>query len=163
MSTRIEVLEASLAKKQAKLNELIEAHFSDVKSANGQPLNDKRCGRSTMGRWQKQDAAIARMFEEIAKTENAIGYERDKQRVADNTLANIPAPIVKLVESGTLKQWRKYPHIFFVDGVDKARILWDFKKKQLMNSYLHTVKDRDQFEKFKAVFNGLLEELKAEH
>ena len=48
--SRLDILKASLEKKQAKFNRKLNEHFSDVKSANGQPLNDKRNGYSTMKR-----------------------------------------------------------------------------------------------------------------
>ena len=54
MSKR-ERLKKSLEKKREKFKDKIEAHFDDVRSANGQPLNDKRCGRSTISRWEKQN------------------------------------------------------------------------------------------------------------
>ena len=47
---RLEILENSLAKKEAELVQRINTHYDDVMSANGQPLNDKRNGRVTMDR-----------------------------------------------------------------------------------------------------------------
>lgn len=52
--SRLDILKASLEKKQAKFNRKLNEYFSDVKSANGQPLNDKRNGYSTMKRWDRQ-------------------------------------------------------------------------------------------------------------
>ena len=40
--SRLDILKASLEKKQAKFNRKLNEYFSDVKSANGQPLNIQR-------------------------------------------------------------------------------------------------------------------------
>lgn len=41
-SRRMKILQQSLAKKQAAFDQRLQNHFDDVRSANGQPLNDKR-------------------------------------------------------------------------------------------------------------------------
>ena len=46
MSNRLEILKGSLAKKEARFDSIISSHFEDVKSANGQPLNDKPSHRA---------------------------------------------------------------------------------------------------------------------
>ena len=51
--SRLDTLKASLAKKEEKFNRMLDTHIKDVKSANGQPLNDKRNGYATMNRWDK--------------------------------------------------------------------------------------------------------------
>lgn len=48
--TRLEILKNSLAKKQAAFDAAFTEHTDDVKSANGQPLNDKRNGAATFKR-----------------------------------------------------------------------------------------------------------------
>ena len=47
-SKRLEILQNSLQKKEAILEQKFDNHFSDVKSGNGQPMNDKRNGRATL-------------------------------------------------------------------------------------------------------------------
>ena len=42
MSKRLEILKQSLAKKEELFSQKLDDHFSTVKQANGQPLNDKR-------------------------------------------------------------------------------------------------------------------------
>ena len=54
MSRRLEILKASLAKKQTLFDQRLQQHFDTVKEANGQPLNDKRNGRVTLNKWDKQ-------------------------------------------------------------------------------------------------------------
>lgn len=57
MSKRLGILKASLAKKEARFNERLQHHFDTVAQANGQPLNDKRNGRATLNKWDKQSDA----------------------------------------------------------------------------------------------------------
>ena len=56
--SRLDILKASLEKKQAEFNRKLNEHFADVKRTNGQPLNDKRNGYSTMKRWDRQNDAL---------------------------------------------------------------------------------------------------------
>lgn len=65
--SRLDILKASLEKKQAKFNRKLNEYFSDVKSANGQPLNDKRNGYSTMKRWDRQNDTLSKIQKEIEK------------------------------------------------------------------------------------------------
>lgn len=45
--SRLEILQNSLAKKNAVVDAKISNHFATVAQANGQPLNDKRNGAAT--------------------------------------------------------------------------------------------------------------------
>ena len=152
---RLEILKASLQKKQEKFDNKLSEHFADVKSANGQPLNDKRCGLATMSRWDKQNDALNNLQKEIKKTENAINREESKIKGVEYITSLLPVEIVSLIEEGTLIQWRKYPHIFFVNGVDKARIIWDLKKKQVARKFTSSLQDKEQYKKFAKVYNSL--------
>lgn len=126
---RIEILKASLQKKEEMFNARLSKHFADVKQANGQPLNDKKCGVTTMRRWDKQNVALENIQKEIEKTKRAIEREENKANGIKRVSLLLPDEIVSLINNGTLRQWGKYPHIFFVEGVDKARLIYDFKKK----------------------------------
>lgn len=159
MSTRLEILQASLEKKVQKFNEKLQAHFDDVKRANGQPLNDKRNGAATMNRWDRQDAALSNLNKEIQKTKDAIEREEDKIGGCEYIQTLLPEPIRKLIESGELIQWRKHPSIFFVPGIDKARIGWDLKKKFLYHKYVGSITDKDAYKKFADMFNSLKAEI----
>lgn len=154
---RLEILKSSLEKKQAKFDKKLDEHFTDVKSANGQPLNDKRNGGSTMRRWDKQNDALSNLQKEIEKTENAIEYEEGKIRGIAREKGCMPKEITDLIDNGTLKQWGKYPHIMFVDGVDKARIIWDNNKRRVMHKFTNTLTDKEQRKKFAKVYNSLHE------
>ena len=145
--SRLDILKASLEKKQAKFNRKLNEYFSDVKSANGQPLNDKRNGYSTMKRWDRQNDTLSRMQKEIEKTQTAIEREEDR--------SSMPEEIQKLINDGTLKQWDRYPHIMFVEGVDKARIIWDDRKKVVMHKFVSSITDTEQRRKFARVYNSL--------
>lgn len=134
--TRLEVLRNSLEKKQAKFNEKLNEHFADVRSTNGQPLNDKRNGAATFRRWDKQNETLQNLQKEIERTEDAITREEWKQKRITEVNNVLPPEIASLVNDGTLRQWGKHPHIFFVAGVEKARIIWDEKKKVVMHKYL---------------------------
>ena len=153
--SRLDILKASLEKKQAKFNRKLNEYFSDVKSANGQPLNDKRNGYSTMKRWDRQNDALSRMQKEIEKTQTAIEREEGRIRCIDRNRNSMPEEIQELINDGTLKQWGKYPHIMFVEGVDKARIIWDDRKKVVMHKFVSSITDTEQRRKFARVYNSL--------
>ncbi len=67
---RLEILENSLAKKEAELARRVNEHFDDVMAANGQSLTDKRNDRATLDRWDEQ----SRM---IRKTEKSIEWTKE--------------------------------------------------------------------------------------
>lgn len=161
MSARLKILEGSLEKKKAKLDAAFSNHFADVKRANGQPLNDKRNGQATLDRWKRQSNALRNKEAEIEKTERAIENEKSKIASCDIALSKMPKEIVDLVASGTLIQWRKHPNTFFVDGVDKARI--QYKGGKLIHKFVRSIEGDGQYAKFRDVYNGLNQSLKAEH
>lgn len=158
MSRRLEILEGSLVKKTVAFDQSIEAHIADVKRANGQPMNDKRNGHVTLNRWEKQSDALRNKQEGIEKTERAIEREKDKISETASALAGMPPPIVGLVGSGTLIQWRKHPNTFFVDGVDKARV--QFKGGKLYHKFTSSITDKEQWAIFRDVVNNLNKALK---
>ncbi|TAF71800.1 MAG: hypothetical protein EAZ53_17345, partial [Bacteroidetes bacterium] len=133
---RLEVLKNSLIKKEKKLDKKFDNHFSDVKSANGQPLNDKRNGQATFNRWEKQNNSIRNQIESVEKTKQAIENEEWKIYNTNATNEKIPIEILALVKSGELTQWRKFPTTFFVKGVDKGRLYWDIKEVTVKFSYI---------------------------
>jgi hypothetical protein len=157
--TRIEILRASLVKKENILNARFNQYFASVKSANGQPLNDKRGGHKTLAAWGKQEDAIRNAQDEVQKTKDAIEREESKVLLVKITNRTLPEAIIVKVESGELVQWRKHPNTFFVSGVDKARIVWLEKKKALAHRYLSEVTDREQFTKFAKAYNGINKEI----
>jgi hypothetical protein len=159
MTNKLEVLENSLKKKEKKLNERFKSYFDDVKSANGQPLNDKRNGYATMRRWDKKEDAIRNQKAEIEKTKNAI--HKEKWKIDAVNYANEeenPKEILKLVDEGILTQWRRFPNRFFVNGVDRGRIIWDVKKQKLLCAYISEIPD-EQYAKFRDVFRKLKEDI----
>ena len=160
--TRGEVLQASLEKKLAKYKDLESRHIADVRSANGQPLNDKRNGQATMNRWKKQRTAMANQDKEIAKTERAIEDEQWKVRGVAEANKGVPSSISRMVEDGGLTQWRKYPNRFFIPDVDKARIIWDPEKQELSHSYTRSITDKDQQVKFLETWKQLKKDLESE-
>lgn len=157
--SRLDILKSSLKKKEEKFNTKLNEYFNDVKQANGQPLNDKRCGQSTMRRWDRQNNSLNNLQDEIAKTKKAIKVEESKIKGIEYITSLLPIEILSLIEDGTLIQWRKYPHIFFVDGVDKARLIWDLKKKQIAHKFTSSIQNKEQYKKFANVFNSLASKL----
>jgi len=160
MSKKLEILQQSLTKKQSAFDDKLNAHFETVKEANGQPLNDKRNGRATLAKWERQNDALRSLKEGIETTKKAIDREEDKIANVENANSFIPCEILALVESGELVQWRKHPTTFFVAGVEKARIVWDEKRKVLAHKYVREVTDKDQYSKFAKMFNSLNTSLK---
>jgi hypothetical protein len=158
-SPRLEILKKSLAKKEQKFEDKISAHFSDVRSANGQPLNDKRNGYQTLDRWERQNDSIRSTKAEIEKTKQAIEREKYKIENVNNWLEIFPSPITDLLESGILTQWRKFPRIMFVAGVKKARITYDPKTGTISNSYVSEINNAEQYTIFRDVFNQLKKDL----
>lgn len=120
-------------------------------------MNDKRNGRSTLDKWDRQNDSLRRLQAEIEKTKNAIERERGKIFSVEATKETLPAEILTMVESGTLIQWRKYPNIFFVPGVDKARIIWDERKRIVAHKFTNTLTDTEQRKRFAEIYNRLFE------
>lgn len=159
MSRRLEILRVSLAKKTALFDQKLSAHLEAVKAANGQPLNDKRNGAATLGRWERQNDALRALNASIEKTKGAI--EREEAKVAMVQAVELPEPIKALMASGALTQWRKHPRFFFVTGVDKARItLMD--NGQIGHRYLSSITSKDQYAIFRDTFNSLRAQLAAQ-
>ena len=160
MSKKLEILQQSLTKKQSAFDDKLNTHFEIVKEANGQPLNDKRNGRATLAKWERQNDSLRNLKEGIETTKKAIEREEDKIANVENANSFIPREIIKLVENGELVQWRKHPTTFFVAGVEKARIVWDEKRKVLAHKYVKEVTDKEQYSKFAKMFNSLNTALK---
>lgn len=155
MSKRLEILKNSLARKEQQLNAKFDEHFATVRQANGQPLNDKRNGKATLDKWDRQSDRIRTLQKSIETTKRAIEIEEMKIAQVNHVNVFIPAEILKLVESGDLIQWRKHPHTFFVPGVDKARIVWDEKRKVVCHKFVSAITVQEQRTKFVRTYNPL--------
>lgn len=155
MSKRLEILRESLKKKEQKFDERLEAHFGDVRQANGQPLNDKRNGAATMRRWERQNDALRNLEEGIQRTKAAIEREENKVAGVEAAKDYLPPELLRLADAGELEQWRRHPNTFFVRGVEKARIVWDTKRKLLVCRYASYITEEAQYKKFAEVFNRL--------
>ncbi len=152
MSKRLEILKASLAKKEAKFNERLQNHFDTVKQANGQPLNDKRNGRATLDKWDKQSDALRALEGSIQRTKDAI--EREENKIALASLVTLPAYMQQAISDGLITQWRKFPRFFFVSGVNHGRIVLDEKTGLIAHRYLNKI-SKEEYPIFRDVFNGL--------
>lgn len=152
MTKRLEVLKQSLAKKQGLFDSKLASHYASVKQANGQPLNDKRNGKATLDRWNRQNEALKTIQAGIETTKQAI--EREESKIAAVNAVELPEAICKMLDAGALQQWRKHPNRFFVPGVDRAQIVWDEEKKVVAHQYLREVPP-EQYSKFRDVFNQL--------
>jgi len=155
MNKRLDILKKSLERKEKLFNAKLSNHFGTVKQANGQPLNDKQNGRATFALWDKQNNALRTLQESIKKTKQAIEKETNKIDSVEAMKEKLPAAILELIKKNELTQWRRHPTIFFVAGVDKARIGWDAKKKQLYHKYTNSITDKKQWRKFAKTFNTL--------
>lgn len=150
MSKRLEILKASLIKKQAEFDRKLQDHFETVKQANGQPLNDKRNGRSALDKWERQNDGLRTLQEGINKTKEAI--EREESLIANAGSFEIPECLRGLVESGRITQWRKHPRFFFVVGVEKARIVVTEDGK-LAHRYAKDIPTKEQHAIFRDAYN----------
>lgn len=153
--TRLEILEASLQKKEAKFDEKISAHFASVKEANGQPLNDKRGGQQTIDRWNRQSDSLRTLNQEIEKTKSAIEREKSIVSNVDAFRDSLPPFITEMVASGELIQWRKHPNSFFVPGVEKGRFVWDEKTRKVSHRYISDIPNDGQYRLFARTWNKL--------
>jgi hypothetical protein len=160
MTKKLEILIASLEKKEAMFNQKLDDNIATVKQANGQPLNDKRNGRATLNKWESQNNSLKSLQLEIEKTKRAIENETAKIKNVEHTQNILPSQIIDLISEGTLIQWRKYPNMFFVEGVEIARIIWNAKKKILEHKYFNLVIDIEQRKKFANIFNQLYNSLR---
>ncbi|WP_447881008.1 hypothetical protein [Serratia fonticola] len=152
MSKRLEILRASLVKKEARFNERLQNHFDTVKQANGQPLNDKRNGRATLNKWDKQNDALRALESSIQRTKDAI--KREEMKIASASSVSIPPFMQKAIADGLITQWRKFPRFFFVNGVKHGRIVLDEKTGLIAHRYLSKV-SKDEYPLFRDAFNSL--------
>ncbi|EGO4161258.1 hypothetical protein ITZ48_001460 [Escherichia coli] len=152
MSKRLAVLKASLSKKEALFSEKLQQHFDTVKQANGQPLNDKRNGRATLNKWDKQSDALRNLESSIQRTKDAI--EREEMKIALAESVDIPQFMQKAIEEGLITQWRKHPRFFFVTGVKHGRIVLNKETGIIAHRYLSKV-SKDEYQTFRDVFNKL--------
>ncbi len=156
MATRREILEASLAKKEASFNAKLSEHMQDVIGAQGEPMAGHKRGDQVLARWRKQESALKRADDGIQKTKTALEREDYRDAIkaeAANVLAKMPLEIQALVSDGVLSQWTKHPTFFFVDGVDKARIR--FNDGVLSHRYAGRIEDKNQYAKFRDTYNEL--------
>jgi len=150
MSDRLNILKASLVKKQAQFDSKFQSHMEDVKSANGQPLNDKRDGHKTLSRWDRQNESLRNLDASIKKTEVAI--EREESKINYVGLFEVPKCLVDLLAEGKITQWRKHPNFYFVAGVDRARI-HVLDDGRLSHRYVTEIPNQEQYAIFRDVFN----------
>jgi len=155
---KLEILENSLIKKQALFSSKLQIHMDTVRASNGQPLNDKRNGRSTLRRWEKQDSALRSINAGIEITKEAIRKEKNKiDDVADLVL---PHQIMELLGSKELSQWRRHPRFFFVAGVEMGRIVYMSETQAVGHKYFNDIPTKEQKDKFRIVFNLLATSLR---
>lgn len=152
MATRIEILKASLAKKEDRFDAKLQEHFDTVAMANGQPLNDKRNGRTTLNKWDKQNESLRTLNDSIQRTKYAI--EREELKIANASMVVIPPYIQQAIDEGLITQWRKFPRFFFVNGVNGGRIVLDEKTGSIAHRYLSKV-TKEEYPIFRDVFNKL--------
>lgn len=152
MSRRLEILKASLAKKQALFDQRLQQHFDAVKEANGQPLNDKRNGRATLNKWDKQSEGLRNIENSIQRTKDAI--EREEMRIALADSVTIPVYMQEAIDAGLITQWRKHPRFFFVNGVKHGRIVLNEETGTIGYRYLNKV-SKEEYPTFRDVFNKL--------
>lgn len=152
MSRRLEILKASLAKKQTLFDQRLQQHFDTVKEANGQPLNDKRNGRATLNKWEKQSEGLRNIESSIHRTKDAI--EREEMRIALAESVSIPVYMQEAIDEGLITQWRKHPRFFFVTGVKHGRIVLNEETGTIGYRYLNKI-SKEEYPTFRDVFNKL--------
>ncbi|AXF76088.1 hypothetical protein LU604_10725 [Erwinia tracheiphila] len=152
MSKRLEILKASLVKKEARFDERLQNHFETVAQANGQPLNDKRNGRSTLNKWDKQSDGLRSLQDGIQRTKDAI--EREENKITLASTVDLLLYIQQAIDEGIISQWRKFPRFFFVTGVKHGRIVLDENTGIISHRYLSKV-SKEEYPVFRDVFNKI--------
>jgi len=152
-SNRLKILENSLEKKEAELQNSFDNHFNTWKQANGQPMNDKRNGVAFSNKIEQQNNTIRNKQAGIEKTKNAI--EIEKSKISNVNSVKVPKKIKILLDTKQLTQWRKYPNRFFVTGVEKARIILDEKTGKFSAQYYKQIPNQEKYTKFRDIFNSL--------
>lgn len=152
MSRRLEILKSSLAKKESMFNQRLQQHFDTVKEANGQPLNDKRNGRATLNKWDKQSEGLRNIERSIQRTKDAI--EKEEMKIAIAESVSIPVYLQEAIDAGLITQWRKHPRFFFVTGVKHGRIVLNEETGALSYRYLNKI-SKEEYPIFRDVFNKL--------
>ncbi|EOL9041310.1 hypothetical protein BS412_15715 [Cronobacter turicensis] len=152
MSRRLEILKSSLAKKETLFDERLQQHFDTVKEANGQPLNDKRNGQSTLNKWDKQSEGLRNIEISIQRTKDAI--EKEEMKIAIAESVSIPNFMQEAIDAGLITQWRKHPRFFFVNGVKHGRIVLNEETGTIAHRYLSKV-SKEEYPTFRDVFNKL--------
>jgi len=152
MSKRLSILIESLAKKEARFDDLLQKHFDTISQANGQPLNDKRNGRATLNKWDKQSESLRMLQDSIQRTKNAI--EREGNKISTSRMVVLPSYIQQAIDDGLITQWRKFPRFFFVAGVNHGRIVLDENTGTISHRYLGKV-SKEEYPIFRDIFNNL--------
>jgi len=158
MSSRVEILRASLAKKEKKLDALFATYFAAVKAAHGQPLNDKRGGVAVMASWDKLNDRIRAQKKSIKRTRAAIDRAEDKESGIAIAYRSFPKCLQKLVDDGKVWQWGRHPTTVFVTGVEavygrpRPRIVWT--GEDVAHRYATETPD-EQYPLFRDTYNGL--------
>lgn len=147
--SRLDILKKSLDKKQKAFDEKLSMHMDDVRGAQGEPMAGHRGGEKVLRRWEKQESSLRTLDESIQKTKKAIEREEYKINRVEQSKGELPQIFFDLVEDGLLNQWRKHPNVFFVFGVDKARIGYDKKTGKAYNKYYRMIEDETQKQLFK--------------
>jgi hypothetical protein len=164
---RLEILKNSLEKKEAKQDDNFNSLYKHQAMTHGSPVNDKRGGGAWFNAHEKINDSIRNQYASIEKTKQAI--EREQKRLARNEdaremLLDYPQAIIDLVEAGTLIQWNKYPNTFFVNGLDKIRIIYEKKelKTKITETLYHkygsafaSISTKEQIKYFNDLFNEL--------
>lgn len=158
--SRLEILKASLAKKEALVDAKISNHFETVASANGQPLNDKRNGASTMRQWERQNDSIRAAVAGVEVTKAAIEREENKIAGCEIVKDSLPASILEALENGVITQWRRHPETFFVVGVEKGRFVW--KDGKLWHRYAKEIPTDEEKDIFYALYKKLVDEINSQ-
>lgn len=162
MTKKLEILKASLEKKQNEFDVQLSKHMDDVRGAQGEPMSGHARGDLVLKRWDKQNNSLKTLDKSIERTKAAI--EREEYKIANIEATNeeIPDLFLDLCKEGLLNQWRKYPNIFFVVGVDKARIGWDTKKKIPYHKFYKEIQSKDEQENFRLIWNKIYKHFNAE-
>lgn len=161
MTKKLKNLKSSLDKKERLIDDKIRDHMDGVLETQWQPLQDGGRSSKILSSREKEDNSIRKLKESIESTQYAIAVEEERISETQKMFDSLPKALQDRILSGELTQWRKYPRIMFVNGVDKARINWDAKKGVVVPKFHNRLEGEDR-KRFVAVFNAIVKELRGQ-
>lgn len=131
MSKLIELMEKKLARLEAQFDELYET--APWVWSGGTPFVENAKGARYKSSCDKHSERMSALRKEIEDQKEKI--EKTRDRIALRSIPTKKSEMIileqgesialkTLADEGVLTQWKKNPHLFFVNGVGKTALIW---------------------------------------